>query len=287
MKSILYLFISALLVISLSSFAPVSLSGSKIVTLQATERNTEPAALKKSADIISSRLKMYGIRSFEVKVSEGNGQLKVELPDNTDVTEIETLLTSKGDIAFYETFGHSEIKELFRADDKLFGILHQLNDQAPSDPRAGCVEAENYKKADAILHATVPPDNCKFIWGFSSKNSSYCLFALKTVAAGKPTLIRSDVESVNITNSGGTENVKIQIRLKPASASIFADVTRANLNKCLAIVIDDQVYSWPVIKSVIAGGELEVTGDFTVNEMKFFPVIFNTDKLPVSFSIQK
>jgi hypothetical protein len=41
------------------------------------------------------------------------------------------------------------------------------------------------------------------------------------------------------------------------------------------------------VLDAIEGGEIEVTGDFTEKEAKFFPVIFNTEPLPLSFKIVK
>jgi preprotein translocase subunit SecD len=42
-----------------------------------------------------------------------------------------------------------------------------------------------------------------------------------------------------------------------------------------------------VVQNVIEGGKLDITGDFTVNEAKYYPVIFNTAQLPLSFKILK
>jgi preprotein translocase subunit SecD len=41
------------------------------------------------------------------------------------------------------------------------------------------------------------------------------------------------------------------------------------------------------VQAAIEGGEIEVTGDFTEKEANYFPVIFNTDQLPLSFKVIK
>jgi preprotein translocase subunit SecD len=285
MKSIIYLIVSIVIAITLTSAVQKTSESAKSITLQSTGNNVGSESLKRSADIISARLKLYGLSSFEVKVSPDKGQVIIKFQDNTDISEIEGILTSKGDLAFYETYTHDEIAELFKPDNQLLKLLNHDLELKPSDPRVGCSGAESLKKADEYIRSSVPVRNCKLVWGFESEKSVYCLFALKTDNAGKPLLTRSDVESVKIATNKDSDNPKIQIKLKPSSISIFADATKKNLNKAIAIVIDDNVYSWPVVKSVIEGGEIEVTGSFTEKEVKYFPVLFNSEPLPLSFKL--
>jgi preprotein translocase subunit SecD len=287
MKKFIYLFIAAILIASLTSSIQKTNNSTKNIILQPAVKNVDPAALKKSADIITSRLKQFGLSSSEVTVSSGNGQLKVSLPESTDVSEIEGLVTLRGDIAFYETFTHSEIADLLKPDNKLFSLLNQQQEKTSSDPRVGCTVDENRKKTDEFLLSMSPLKNCKLRWGAESEKSGRCLFALKTDENGNPLLTRSDIQSVNIAKTADMKEIKIQIKLNTAGAKIFAEATKNNLHKNIAIVFDDLVNSWPVVQNVIEGGEIEVTGDFTEKEAKSFPVLFNSAQLPLSFKIVK
>lgn len=287
MKSFICLIISIVVSITLVSAVQVTSANNKNVTLQSTGTNVSSVSLQQSADIISTRLKFSGIGSFEVKVSAGKGQVIVILPDKTDISEIEGLLTSKGELAFYETYTHNEISDLLKPDNQLFKLLSHDPEQVSSDPRVGCTSNENRKKSDDYLRSAIPIKNCKLFWGFESEKSGYCLFALKTNETGKPLIVRSDVESVKIATGNDPKDQKIQIKLKPAAITIFADATKNNLNKAIAIVIDEKVYSCPVVRNVIEGGEIEVTGKFTEKEVKYFPALFNSEQLPVSFKLLK
>jgi preprotein translocase subunit SecD len=285
MKSIIYLVVSIVIAITLTSAVQKTSESARSITLQSTGNNVGSESLKRSADIISARLKLYGLSSFEVKVSADKGQVIIKFQNNTDISEIEGLLTSRGELAFYETYTHNEIADLLKPENPLFNLLANHLEEKPSDPRVGCSGTESRKKADEYIRSSVPLRNCKLFWGFESEKSGYCLFALKTDDAGKPLLVRSDVESVKIATSKDSNNPKIQIKLKPSAISIFADATKKNLNKAIAIIIDDKVYSWPVVKSVIEGGEIEVTGSFTEKEATYFPVLFNSEPLPLSFKL--
>ena len=287
MKSFLYLIISIIISVTLTSAVQQTSGGNKSVTLQAVDNHIGQGLLQQSADIISSRLKNSGMSSFEVKVLAEKGQLKILLPDKTDITEIESLLTSKGELAFYETYTHNEITDLLKSDNQLFKMLNHDQQKESSDPRVGCTSNENMKKTDDYLRSAAPVKNCKLFWGFESEKSGFCLFALKTNTEGNPLLVRSDVESVKIVKGKDNQDAKIQIKLKQSAIGIFANATKNNLNKSIAIVIDDRVYSWPVVKSVIEGGEIEVTGNFSAKEMNYFPALFNSAQLPVGFKLIK
>jgi hypothetical protein len=287
MKSIIYLIISIIISLTLTSAVQKNPDKTKSITLQAIGKSVGPTTLKHSADIISARLKLYGLNSFEIKVLPDKGELLLHLPDKTSISEIEGLITLKGDVAFYETYDRNEILGLFGSDNKLFKLLSPIQEQKPSDPRLGCSLNENRNKVDEYLLSYKSAGNSKLAWGSESKKSGYCLFALKTDADGKALLVRSDFDSVKIVKSKDSEEVKIQIRIKPAAIGIFAEATKNNLNKAIAIVIDDCVYSWPVVKSTIDKGEIEVTGSFDEKEAGYLPVIFNSEQLPSGFKILK
>jgi preprotein translocase subunit SecD len=287
MKRFLFLIISILISITLTSGVQKSTAREKTIILQPSVKNIGSDVLKQSAEIISSRLKMSGMNTFEVKLSADKGQLNIVVPDNVVISEIEGLLTLKGELAFFETYTQKEIADLLKPDNQIFKLLTREPGGKQSDPRVGCANGESFMKAEDYLKSASPVKNCKLYWGRESEKTGHCLFALKTDNNGRPLLLRSDVESVKIIPGKDTQDNKIQIRLKPAAISIFAEATKNNLNKSIVIAIDDHVYSWPVVKSPIEGGEIEVTGSFTAKEVTYFPAIFNSEQLPVSFIILK
>ena len=63
---------------------------------------------------------------------------------------------------------------------------------------------------------------------------------------------------------GNLGEPEISFTLRPGAATAFAQVTRDNLNRRLAIVIDGKLYSAPVIRSPIETGSGIITGDFDI-----------------------
>lgn len=287
MKNFICLIISIVIYLTLTSGVQKTSENTISVTLQSTGNNVTSSTLKQSADIISARLKLYGLNSFDINIAAEKGQIKVQLTSDVEVSEIEGLLTSRGQLAFYETYTHNEITDILKPGDQLFELLNSDNGNNPGDPRVGCISSGNLKKVDEYVRSMNPVRKCKLFWGVDTQESENCLFALKTNEEGNPLLVRSDVETIKSAVTKGSKVNVTQFKLKPSSINIFADATRNNLNKAIAIVIDDQVYYWPVVKTVISSGEIEVTGNFSEKEVNYFLALVNTDLLPLRFNLLK
>lgn len=63
-------------------------------------------------------------------------------------------------------------------------------------------------------------------------------------------------------------------------AKLFEEITANNINKRLAIILDGNVYSAPVIRDRIAGGNAQITGNFTMQEAKDLAIVLRSGSLP-------
>ena len=72
----------------------------------------------------------------------------------------------------------------------------------------------------------------------------------------------------------------VAITFNSQGASTFRRVTRENVKKRLAIVLDDNVYSAPVIQDEIPGGHAQITGRFTTEEARDLAIVLRAGALP-------
>ncbi|MCH8209347.1 MAG: protein translocase subunit SecD, partial [Nitrospinae bacterium] len=72
----------------------------------------------------------------------------------------------------------------------------------------------------------------------------------------------------------------VAITFNSMGADIFRQVTRENIKKRLAIVLDNNVYSAPVIQDEIVGGRAQITGSFTTEEARDLAIILRAGALP-------
>ena len=92
------------------------------------------------------------------------------------------------------------------------------------------------------------------------------------------------LDSVSVTQSQLGE-YQVSFVLKPDQAKVFADFTRDHVNQYLAIVLDKNVISAPVIKSEISGGSGVISGSFTQADANTLTIQLRYGSLPVPVKV--
>jgi preprotein translocase subunit SecD len=77
----------------------------------------------------------------------------------------------------------------------------------------------------------------------------------------------------------------VALEFNSEGGRIFDQVTGANVNKRLAIILDNSVYSAPVIRERISGGKASITGSFTMDEAKDLAIVLRAGALPAPVKV--
>ena len=98
------------------------------------------------------------------------------------------------------------------------------------------------------------------------------------------------LQGEHITDAQGVFNSQsgqpvVNFQFDRQGAAIFADMTRENIGRVLAIVLDDEVVTAPVIRSEIPGGRGEISGSFTLQEAHNVALMLRAGSLPVPLDI--
>ncbi len=80
-------------------------------------------------------------------------------------------------------------------------------------------------------------------------------------------------------------NPQIAIEFNSDGAKVFADLTKKNLSKPLAIFLDEELISAPTVQSEITDGKAVITGQFSIEEAKNLAIQLNAGALPVSIEV--
>ena len=83
-----------------------------------------------------------------------------------------------------------------------------------------------------------------------------------------PLLDYTAISSATVTRNASSGEQAINVEFSQEGKDLFAAITKENINKRLAIVMDGNLYSAPVIRSEISGGKAQITGHFTEEEAK-------------------
>jgi len=77
----------------------------------------------------------------------------------------------------------------------------------------------------------------------------------------------------------------VSISFNSAGAKLFEEITGANVKKRLAIILDNNVYSAPVIQEKISGGNAQITGSFSMDEAKDLAIVLRSGSLPTPLNM--
>ncbi len=83
----------------------------------------------------------------------------------------------------------------------------------------------------------------------------------------------------------GVSNPGVSLQFNKEGAKIFADLTKKNLNKTIAIYIDNEMVTSPVVRAEITDGKAEISGDYKIDEAKKLAKRLNEGALPVPIEL--
>jgi preprotein translocase subunit SecD len=244
------------------------------VTLQASSGKATTVQLNESAGLLSARLKTMKLNAT-VSVNTDKNTIEVKIPEKISGTSFEGLLTSQGNIGFYEVLTPGELATMFNEP------LHK----APANGSLICTADQDKHISDSIekvLQSANLSSEYKLLWGDKNRESKCCLFAVRKT----PVLSKPDIENVKSAELKNGNSPVLQIRFKPEAAKIWAETTKRNLNKPVAIVIDNIVYADPVVRTVIEGGLCELSGDFGKDEISYFLALISNESLPLKLELK-
>ena len=134
-----------------------------------------------------------------------------------------------------------------------------------------------------VVRSAIPAD-CKFLFGVQEKADKgnvryYPLYAIKTqTGTDKAPLEGESVDEAKQDYSEtGAPSIKMQ--MTNAGSKIWARLTTKNVNRPIAIALDDIVYSAPNVSGPIEGGNSEISGSFSVEEAQDLALILKSGKL--------
>jgi len=93
------------------------------------------------------------------------------------------------------------------------------------------------------------------------------------------------VTDARVREGGRMEGPYVEVRLNRRGTDIFAALTSQNVGRNLAIVLDSTVYSAPVIKEPIPGGDVQITGNFSFEEAHNLAIVLRSGSLPAPVEI--
>ncbi|MEP6583811.1 MAG: protein translocase subunit SecDF [Ginsengibacter sp.] len=150
------------------------------------------------------------------------------------------------------------------------------------------IELKDTSKANEYLNMDIVKNNfpadMKFLYGLEQKDEKsgrkyFELYAVKTV----PGTDKAKLEGEGVEDSRADYDDRgrpaIKMQMTPSGSRIWGKMTTDNVNKPIAISLDDIVYSAPNVNGPIEGGNSEISGNFSVEEAQDLASILKIGKI--------
>ncbi len=189
--------------------------------------------------------------------------------------------------------GDSKASEQAKADAKkrnpLLSVFQPVQGQGLAI--VGYALSRDTADIDQIIYSEVArqilPAEVKLRWGAKaedfgegSRGEVFALYALKITEPNGRAPLEGDVITSAKDDFDQMGHPSVSMQMNSDGARRWSQITKMNINRAVAIVLDDAVYSAPRILSQIDGGNSQITGSFTIEDTKDLANTLNSGKMP-------
>jgi preprotein translocase subunit SecD len=246
-------------------------------------REIEETALSKSIEVIRNRIDEFGVTEPEI-VSQGSDRIVVQLPGVKDITRAKDLIGRTAKLEF--KFVNDEIPAT------------QLTEWLDKVKKSGIEYKKGERFSDYVnaINTHLVNDLPKgFEIAFAktmNKNTNEITNLEPYLVEAGTSLTGDELQEAIVRIDQQQNRPYVGLEFKPNGAKIFEQITGANIGKRLAIVLDGNVYSAPVVQGRIAGGSAQITlgaGDYnaSMSEARDLALVLRAGALPVELIFEE
>ena len=156
----------------------------------------------------------------------------------------------------------------------------------------GYANARDTADVNKVIYSEIArqvlPAECKLRWGakaedFGGENTRgdvFALYALKITEPNGRAPLEGDVITSSKDDFDQMGHPSVSMQMNSDGARRWSQITKQNIGRGVAIVLDDAVYSAPRILTQIDGGNSQITGNFTIEDTKDLANTLNSGKMP-------
>jgi preprotein translocase subunit SecD len=143
---------------------------------------------------------------------------------------------------------------------------------------------DNANVEDALKNG--PPPGDQILYGYGGKGEgSVGAEKIPYVVQARTLMTGEYITDARVRPSSQLQGPYVELILNSTGARLFEQITAANVKRRLAIVLDNRVYSAPVIQERISGGRASITGSFDIKEARDLAIVLRAGALPAPVEI--
>jgi len=211
-----------------------------------------------------------------------------------DTTAVDTAKAATGDLAAKlakkdTKATDNKAAELAKKQNPLFSVFQPVQGNALAV--VGYANARDTAEINKIIYSELArqifPAELKLRWGAKpedfggqSKGDIFELYALKITEPSGRAPLEGDVITNGKDDFDQMGHPSVSMQMNSDGARRWSQITKQNIGRAVAIVLDDAVYSAPRILTQIDGGNSQITGNFTIEDTKDLANTLNSGKMP-------
>ena len=183
----------------------------------------------------------------------------------------------------------AKAKEEALKQNPLFAVFQPVQGQGLAI--VGYALARDTANVDKVIYSEIArqilPAELKLRWGAKAEDFGtgthgdvFALYALKITEPNGRAPLEGDVITNAKDDFDQMGHPSVSMEMNSDGARRWSQITKMNLQKAVAIVLDDVVYSAPRIQTQIDGGRSQITGNFTIEDTKDLANTLNSGKMP-------
>jgi len=264
-------------------------------------------------DMVSSQLRTNGIPAAPAKISADTMTIKLRNTEQLDAAQHLAADLQKGQnprqfkVNVVGDVLHFEMSKAYRTQLLADAVQRSLEVLKRRINETGVVEPLITSQGNTGILVQLPgvkdPSRIKDLIGRTAQMSFHLVHdasrdgdiatlvlpgaeAQKQYILNRQSLINGgDLSDARLGFDPNTQEAVVNFRLNQHGAEVFADITKANIGRAFAIVLDNVVVTAPVIRSIISGGAGQISGNFTSREASDLSLLLRAGSLPASLSI--
>lgn len=257
-------------------FGDIQKANDKLKDLNALAKGDSSSVLPKDTSALAAA------DSLNNKATAANDTAKLSLAEK---------LAQKSDSAKSDSTGNTQMSDAeTKKQFPLLSILIPYTDAqgrlAPG-PRIGYSIVSDTGKVNSILNRpeirnTMQRKDVRFLWSakpIEGSKNIFDLIAIKIPRDGNPRLTGDHVTNATVEYGQLNNKPEVSMTMDGPGANTWRRMTKENIKKSIAIVLDGYVYSFPTVQSEIAGGRSSISGNFSPEEAKDLANILNSGKM--------
>ena len=243
--------------------------------------------------------------TLDTKLAAALSGIKEEATDTIEATELAEAeevaadTTKAADLAAAVAEKSDDVNPAISAADlekahKQNPLLSRLNHRYAYGCVVGVASKRDMDDIDELLASPeakeVLPSDLRLKWGVKGMGDGananvYELYAIKVTERNGHAPLEGDVVTDASDSFDQQGRPCVSMKMNVDGARRWAALTKANLKRCVAIVLDDNVYSAPTVQSEITGGNSEITGHFTAEDTRDLANVLKSGKMPAPAKI--